>query len=95
MRRLREARPQLALTSDFIVGFPGETDADFEQTMKLIDDVGFDGSFSFVYSPRPGTPAAQFPGQVERPVAQARLERLQTDDRSPIPDSQRGDGRHR
>jgi tRNA-2-methylthio-N6-dimethylallyladenosine synthase len=77
VRRLREARPQIALTSDFIVGFPGESEADFEQTMKLIDDVGFDGSFSFVYSPRPGTPAAQFAGQVERPVAQARLERLQ------------------
>jgi tRNA-2-methylthio-N6-dimethylallyladenosine synthase len=77
VRRLREARPRLALTSDFIVGFPGETEADFEQTMKLIDDVGFDGSFSFVYSPRPGTPAAQFTDQVELPVAQARLERLQ------------------
>jgi tRNA-2-methylthio-N6-dimethylallyladenosine synthase len=77
VRRLREARPQLALTSDFIVGFPGETDTDFEQTMKLIDDVGFDGSFSFVYSPRPGTPAAQFAEPVERSVAQARLERLQ------------------
>ena len=77
VRRVREARPQLALTSDFIVGFPGETETDFEQTMKLIDDVGFDGSFSFVYSPRPGTPAAQFADQVERPVAQARLEHLQ------------------
>ena len=77
VRRLREARPQLALTSDFIVGFPGESDADFEQTMKLIGDVGFDGSFSFVYSPRPGTPAAQFADQVERPVAQARLKHLQ------------------
>ena len=77
VRRLRDARPQLSLTSDFIVGFPGETEADFEQTMKLIDDVGFDGSFSFVYSARPGTPAAQFADQVERPVAQARLERLQ------------------
>src|SRR5258706_968962 len=77
VRRLREARPQLALTSDFIVGFPGESDADFEQTMKLIDDVGFDGSFSFVYSPRPGTPASQFADPVERPVAQPRLERPQ------------------
>ena len=75
--RLRAARPQLALTSDFIVGFPGETEGDFEQTMKLIDDVGFDGSFSFAYSPRPGTPAAQFADTVERSVAQARLERLQ------------------
>ena len=78
VRRLRDARPQLSLTSDFIVGFPGETDSDFEQTMKLIDDVGFDGSFSFVYSARPGTPAAQFADQVERSVAQARLGRLQT-----------------
>jgi tRNA-2-methylthio-N6-dimethylallyladenosine synthase len=77
VRRLREARPQLALTSDFIVGFPGESEADFEQTMKLVDEVGFDGSFSFVYSPRPGTPAAQFADQVGRPVAQDRLERLQ------------------
>jgi tRNA-2-methylthio-N6-dimethylallyladenosine synthase len=77
VRRLRAVRPQLALTSDFIVGFPGETDADFGQTMKLIDDIGFDGSFSFVYSPRPGTPAAQFSDPVARPVAQARLEQLQ------------------
>ncbi len=77
VRRLREARPQLALTSDFIVGFPGESDADFEQTMKLIDDIGFDGSFSFIYSARPGTPAAQFVDSIARPVAQARLERLQ------------------
>ncbi len=77
VRRLREARPNLALTSDFIVGFPGETEADFEQTMKLIGDVDFDGSFSFVYSPRPGTPAAQFADQVDRTAAQARLERLQ------------------
>jgi len=77
VRRLRDARPQLSLTSDFIVGFPGETEADFEQTLKLIDDVGFDGSFSFVYSARPGTPAAQFADRVERPVAHARLEQLQ------------------
>ncbi len=59
VRRLRAARPGLSLTSDFIVGFPGETDADFEQTMKLVADVGFDGAFSFAYSPRPGTPAAE------------------------------------
>src|SRR6266498_4146016 len=57
-RRLRAVRPQLSLTSDFIVAFPGETDKDFEQTMRLVDDVGFDGSFSFIDSPRPGTPAA-------------------------------------
>ncbi len=77
VRRLRDVRPRLALTSDFIVGFPGETDADFEQTMNLIDGVGFDGSFSFIYSPRPGTPAAQFSDPVALLVAQARLERLQ------------------
>jgi len=77
VRRLRAARPELSLSSDFIIGFPGETDADFEQTMKLIEDVGFDGSYSFVYSPRPGTPAADFADQVPPPVAQARLARLQ------------------
>jgi tRNA-2-methylthio-N6-dimethylallyladenosine synthase len=77
VRRLRAVRPQLSLTSDFIVAFPGETDKDFEQTMKLIDDVGFDGSFSFIYSPRPGTPAADFPDQVPHATAQARLARLQ------------------
>ncbi len=77
VRQLREARPGLSLSSDFIIGFPGETDADFEQTMKLIDEVGFDGSFSFAYSPRPGTPAAQFADAVRPDVAQARLERLQ------------------
>jgi tRNA-2-methylthio-N6-dimethylallyladenosine synthase len=77
VRRLRVARPDLALTSDFIVGFPGETERDFDQTMKLIDDVRFDGSFSFLYSARPGTPAAELPDPVPREVAQARLERLQ------------------
>src|SRR5262252_3296346 len=77
VRRLRAARPQLSLSSDFIVGFPGETDRDFEQTMRLIDDIEFDGAFSFVYSPRPGTPAAEFPDQVPVATAQARLGRLQ------------------
>src|SRR5436190_18512398 len=77
VRRLRAVRPQLSLTSDFIVAFPGETDKDFEQTMRLVDDVGFDGSFSFIYSPRPGTPAGDFPDQVPHAVAQARLARLQ------------------
>jgi tRNA-2-methylthio-N6-dimethylallyladenosine synthase len=57
IRKLRAARPDISLSSDFIVGFPGETDDDFEKTMKLIEDVGFDNSFSFIYSPRPGTPA--------------------------------------
>jgi tRNA-2-methylthio-N6-dimethylallyladenosine synthase len=78
VRRLRAIRPQLSLSSDFIVGFPGETDADFAQTMQLVDEVGFDGSFSFLYSPRPGTPAADFPDQVPLPTAQARLARLQS-----------------
>jgi tRNA-2-methylthio-N6-dimethylallyladenosine synthase len=77
VKRLRAARPDLSLTSDFIVGFPGETEADFAQTMKLVEDVGFDGSFSFLYSARPGTPAAELPDPVPREVAQARLERLQ------------------
>jgi len=77
VRRLRRARPALSLSSDFIVGFPGETDADFEQTMRLIEEVGFDGSFSFLYSPRPGTPAADFGDAVPREIAEARLARLQ------------------
>ena len=58
IRKLRAVRPDISISSDFIVGFPGETDADFEKTMKLIEDVGFDQSFSFIYSARPGTPAA-------------------------------------
>jgi len=77
VRRLRLARPALSLTSDFIVGFPGETDADFAQTMKLIEDVVFDGAFSFIYSPRPGTPAAELPDQVPQAVRQERLVQLQ------------------
>jgi tRNA-2-methylthio-N6-dimethylallyladenosine synthase len=77
VRRLRAARPGISLTSDFIVGFPGETDADFAQTMKLIDDVVFDGAFSFIYSPRPGTPAAELPDQVPQAVRQERLVALQ------------------
>ncbi len=77
IRRLREARPGLCISSDFIVGFPGETDRDFEQTMKLIDDVGFDQSFSFVYSKRPGTPASNLPDDTTPAVKSARLARLQ------------------
>jgi tRNA-2-methylthio-N6-dimethylallyladenosine synthase len=77
VRRVRAVRPQLSLSTDFIVGFPGESDRDFEQTMKLVEELDFDGSFSFVYSPRPGTPAAEFPDQVPGTTAQARLGRLQ------------------
>ena len=76
VRRLRTIRPGLSLTSDFIVGFPGETDADFEQTMKLVADVQFDGAFSFAYSARPGTPAAELADPVPPDVQQARLLRL-------------------
>ncbi|MHB8493092.1 MAG: tRNA (N6-isopentenyl adenosine(37)-C2)-methylthiotransferase MiaB [Casimicrobiaceae bacterium] len=77
VRRLRAERPGLSLTSDFIVGFPGETEADFELTLRLVEDVGFDGAFSFAYSTRPGTPAADLPDRVPAEVAQRRLERLQ------------------
>jgi tRNA-2-methylthio-N6-dimethylallyladenosine synthase len=77
VRRLRAARPELSLTSDFIVGFPGETDEDFARTLRLVEDVRFDGAFSFAYSPRPGTPAAELPDQVPPDVRQARLARLQ------------------
>jgi tRNA-2-methylthio-N6-dimethylallyladenosine synthase len=77
IRKLRAARPDLMLSSDFIVGFPGETDADFEATMKLIEDVGFDYSYSFVYSPRPGTGASYLEDDTPPDVKAARLERLQ------------------
>ena len=77
VRRLRVARPQISLSSDFIVGFPGETEADFEKTMKLIDDIGFDASFSFLFSPRPGTPAAEMSDDTPAEVQTARLMRLQ------------------
>ncbi|OHE79371.1 MAG: tRNA (N6-isopentenyl adenosine(37)-C2)-methylthiotransferase MiaB [Lysobacterales bacterium GWF1_69_6] len=77
IRRLREAKPGIVISSDFIVGFPGETERDFEATMKLIEDVGFDQSFSFAYSRRPGTPAANLHDEVPAEVANARLQRLQ------------------
>jgi len=77
IRRLRAARPGISLSSDFIVGFPGETDRDFEQTLDLIAEVGFDQSFSFIYSRRPGTPAAALPDDVPREVKQQRLAILQ------------------
>jgi tRNA-2-methylthio-N6-dimethylallyladenosine synthase len=77
-RRLREARPEVSLSSDFIVGFPGETEADFEATLKLIHEVGFDGSFSFLYSPRPGTPAASLADDLPQAAKRVRLQRLQS-----------------
>jgi len=77
VERLRQRRPGLSLSSDFIIGFPGESEADFEATMDLIQEVGFDQSFSFIYSPRPGTPAAELPDDVPPRVKKARLARLQ------------------
>jgi tRNA-2-methylthio-N6-dimethylallyladenosine synthase len=77
VRKLRAVRPQLSLSSDFIVGFPGETDDDFAKTMKLIDDVGFDNSFSFIFSARPGTPAAALADDAPHAVKLARLQLLQ------------------
>jgi tRNA-2-methylthio-N6-dimethylallyladenosine synthase len=77
VRKLRAVRPDICISSDFIVGFPGETDADFERTMQLIDEVGFDHSFSFVFSPRPGTPAAGLADATSPAVKLQRLQRLQ------------------
>ncbi len=77
IRKLRAVRPDISISSDFIVGFPGETEADFDKTMKLIEDVGFDQSFSFIYSRRPGTPAADLPDDVSDEAKHARLSRLQ------------------
>jgi tRNA-2-methylthio-N6-dimethylallyladenosine synthase len=75
--RIRAARPDIALSSDFIVGFPGETEADFEDTLRLVAEIGFAGAFSFKYSPRPGTPAAEIGSQVPEAVKAERLARLQ------------------
>jgi tRNA-2-methylthio-N6-dimethylallyladenosine synthase len=75
--RMRAAQPAIALSSDFIVGFPGETDEDFEATLSLVDEVGFAGAFSFKYSPRPGTPAADMADQVPEELKSQRLRRLQ------------------
>lgn len=75
--RLRAIRPSLSLSSDFIVGFPGETEEDFQATLTLVESLGFDHSFSFVYSPRPGTPAAEMPDAIPNKVKQQRLARLQ------------------
>ena len=77
VRKLRALRPEISIATDFIVGFPGETEEDFEETMKLVEAVGFDASFSFVYSPRPGTPAARLPDDTPYDVKLARLQRLQ------------------
>ena len=77
IRKLRAARPDISLSSDFIVGFPGETAEDFEKTMKLIDEIGFDTSFSFLFSPRPGTPAAEMTDDTPHELKSQRLQRLQ------------------
>jgi tRNA-2-methylthio-N6-dimethylallyladenosine synthase len=77
VRKLRAVRPGIRLSTDFIVGFPGETEDDFAKTMKLIDDVGFDASFSFVFSARPGTPAAALPDDTPQEVKLKRLQHLQ------------------
>ena len=77
IRKLRKVRPGISVSTDIIVGFPGETDTDFEQTMKLVDDIGFDQSFSFVYSRRPGTPAANLADDTPDAIKHARLQRLQ------------------
>ncbi|MCG2583488.1 tRNA (N6-isopentenyl adenosine(37)-C2)-methylthiotransferase MiaB [Massilia sp. TS11] len=77
IRRIRAVRPDIAISSDFIVGFPGETEEDFEAMMKLVQDVGFENSFSFIFSKRPGTPAANLHDDTPRDVKQARLARLQ------------------
>lgn len=77
IRKLRKLRPDISISSDFIIGFPGETDEDFQATMDLIHDIGFDQSYSFIYSPRPGTPAAQLPDEVPMAVKKERLTILQ------------------
>jgi len=78
IRRVRAARPNLSVTSDFIVGFPGETDRDFDATLTLVEELGFDMSFSFLYSPRPGTPATDLPDPTPLEVKRQRLSTLQT-----------------
>jgi tRNA-2-methylthio-N6-dimethylallyladenosine synthase len=77
LERFRAARPDIALSGDFIVGFPGETEAEFEETLQLVDEVGYAQAFSFKYSPRPGTPAATMDGQIAKEVMDDRLQRLQ------------------
>jgi tRNA-2-methylthio-N6-dimethylallyladenosine synthase len=77
IRALRRIRPDILISSDFIVGFPGETETDFAATLALVDDIGFDQSFSFIYSRRPGTPASDYPDDVPMEVKKERLARLQ------------------
>jgi tRNA-2-methylthio-N6-dimethylallyladenosine synthase len=77
IRRLRKLRPDISISSDFIIGFPGETEADFAATMKLVEDIGFDTSFSFIYSARPGTPAAELPDETDEDTKKQRLQILQ------------------
>jgi tRNA-2-methylthio-N6-dimethylallyladenosine synthase len=77
IEKVRRARPDIAISGDFIVGFPGETDADFEATLGIIDDVRYAAAYSFKYSPRPGTPAATMPDQIPADVMNDRLQRLQ------------------
>ena len=77
IRKLRKLRPDISISSDFIIGFPGETEADFAATMKLVEEIGFDSSFSFVYSARPGTPAAELPDETDEETKKQRLKILQ------------------
>jgi tRNA-2-methylthio-N6-dimethylallyladenosine synthase len=77
VHRLRQACPGIALTSDFIVGFPNETEDDFAATLSLVSEIGFSGAFSFKYSPRPGTPGAEMTGQIDEAIKSERLARLQ------------------
>ena len=78
IEKLRIVRPDISISSDFIVGFPGETEKDFEETLKLVDDIGFDQSFSFIYSPRPNTTAAEMEDNVPYEIKLERLQLLQS-----------------
>ncbi len=78
IRKLRKVRPDISISSDFIIGFPGETEEDFAATLKLVEEIGFDGSYSFIYSPRPGTPAAQLADDVSMEMKKQRLALLQS-----------------
>ena len=94
IRKLREARPDISLSSDFIIGFPGETDADFEALMNLVAEIGFDQSFSFIYSPRPGTPAAGLADDTPMDVKKAAAADLAGADQSAGAGNQQGHGWH-